>query len=68
MDRHIEFDPRYVRPAEVDMLRGDASKARTALAWTPKVDFDALMDMMIASDLALAARERTLEDAGHGPT
>jgi GDPmannose 4,6-dehydratase len=51
---HVEFDPRFLRPAEVDLLLGDATKARTALGWEPKVGFDALVSMMVESDLKLA--------------
>ncbi len=65
MDDHVEFDPRYLRPSEVDALRGDASKARDTLGWKPRVDFRALMKMMIEHDMQLAKRERILVDAGH---
>jgi GDPmannose 4,6-dehydratase len=47
----IEIDPRYFRPAEVDMLVGDASKARRILKWKPKVDFKELVKIMVISDL-----------------
>ena len=60
-----EIDPRYFRPAEVDHLEGDASKAQKHLGWTPKVDFDGLVDMMVAHDLELAKQEQTLIEAGH---
>ncbi len=63
--QHVELDPRYRRPAEVDNLRGDASKALRILGWSPRVTFAELIKMMIASDLELAAQERTLADAGH---
>jgi GDPmannose 4,6-dehydratase len=53
----VELDPRYLRPTEVDELRGDASKARTRLGWEPKVSFEELVDMMADADLALAADE-----------
>ncbi|HZS35963.1 MAG TPA: GDP-mannose 4,6-dehydratase [Polyangia bacterium] len=49
--RHVEIDPRYFRPAEVDELRGDASKARRALGWEPKVRFRELVQMMVDADL-----------------
>ncbi len=51
---HVEFDPRYLRPAEVDLLLGDASKARRELGWKPKVGFRELVRMMVESDMALA--------------
>ncbi|MEM8739714.1 MAG: GDP-mannose 4,6-dehydratase, partial [Planctomycetota bacterium] len=56
---------RYYRPAEVDLLWGDPTKAKEQLGWTPRVGFDALVEMMVDADLDLAARERTLVDAGH---
>jgi GDPmannose 4,6-dehydratase len=61
---HVRTDPRYFRPAEVDTLQGDASKARTALGWEPRVGFAELVAMMVRSDLELAEQERTLVDAG----
>jgi GDPmannose 4,6-dehydratase len=63
--RHVETDPRYFRPTEVDYLLGDASKARRELNWTPRVSFDALVKMMVDHDLDLAGQERTLTAAGH---
>lgn len=62
---HVEKDERYMRPAEVDMLLGDASKAEKALGWKPKVDIDGLVKMMVEGDMELARREKTLKDAGH---
>jgi GDPmannose 4,6-dehydratase len=62
---YVEIDPRYYRPAEVDLLWGDPSKAKRQLGWEPKVDFEGLVDMMVDSDMELAAREKTLTDAGH---
>lgn len=61
---YVEIDPRYFRPTEVDYLQGDPAKARTQLGWTPQVSFKQLVAMMVDSDLDLAARERTLSDAG----
>ena len=63
-NKYISVDPRYFRPTEVDVLLGDASKAKKALGWKPKVTFDALIDMMIATDMELAKKEKTLLDAG----
>ena len=54
----VEFDQRYMRPAEVDVLLGDASKARKELGWTPEVDFPTLVKMMVENDLELARREK----------
>lgn len=61
---HVEIDPRYLRPAEVDVLQGDASKARDVLGWEPTVGFEALVSMMVDADMTGAKRERTLVDAG----
>lgn len=47
----VKQDDRFIRPAEVDHLIGDASKAREALGWTPKVSFEALIRMMVRSDI-----------------
>jgi GDPmannose 4,6-dehydratase len=63
-NKYVSVDPRYFRPTEVDVLLGDASKAKKALGWKPKVSFDALIDMMIAADMELAKKEKTLLDAG----
>jgi GDPmannose 4,6-dehydratase len=65
---HVAVDPRYFRPAEVDYLCGDASKARAALGWKPKTDFRTLVKMMVEHDLELAQQERTLKDSGHNVT
>ena len=54
----VEFDPRYTRPSEVDVLLGDATKAREVLGWKPEVDFKGLVKMMVESDLELARREK----------
>lgn len=61
---YVAIDPRYFRPAEVDFLLGDASKAREKLGWKPRVNFSALVHMMVDHDLELARRERLLADAG----
>ncbi|MFQ5509834.1 MAG: GDP-mannose 4,6-dehydratase [Leptospirillia bacterium] len=61
----IEVDPRYFRPAEVDLLLGSPAKAKKVLGWEPKVDLDGLVEMMVDHDLELAEREKTLRDAGH---
>jgi GDPmannose 4,6-dehydratase len=62
---HVEIDPRYFRPTEVDYLKGDSSRARERLAWEPQVGFEELVRMMVDNDLELARQERTLRDAGH---
>ena len=63
--KHVETDPRYYRPAEVDHLLGDSSKARAKLGWAPKVSFQELVKMMVEHDLELAQQEKTLRAAGH---
>jgi GDPmannose 4,6-dehydratase len=53
--RYVETDPRFTRPAEVDLLMGDASKARERLGWKPRVGFPELVAMMVESDLEIEA-------------
>lgn len=48
---YVEFDPRYLRPAEVDLLIGDPSKAKAKLGWEPSVTFEQLVHLMVDSDL-----------------
>jgi GDPmannose 4,6-dehydratase len=50
-EKHVEIDPRYFRPAEVDELRGDMTKAKRLLKWEPKVKFAELVRMMVDADL-----------------
>jgi len=63
--RYVEIDPRYFRPAEVDHLEGDASKARRVLGWEATTDVKTLAAMMVAHDLDLAEGEQILREAGH---
>jgi GDPmannose 4,6-dehydratase len=63
--RHVAIDPRYFRPTEVDVLLGDAAKARKDLDWRPKVGFEELIAMMVAADMEIAKKEKTLVDAGY---
>ena len=51
--KYVRQDPKFFRPAEVDLLIGDATKARTKLGWKPEVDFPSLVKMMVANDLAI---------------
>lgn len=60
----VETDPRYYRPAEVDLLLGDASKARRVLGWEPKVGFKELVRLMVDHDLELARLESLQKSAG----
>jgi GDPmannose 4,6-dehydratase len=62
---HVEVDPRYFRPAEVDQLLGDPTKAKSKLGWVPQTSVQELARMMVEHDLELARRERTLREAGH---
>ena len=50
---YVEIDPRFIRPAEVDLLIGDPSKAKKVLGWKPKVNFEGLVKMMVDSDMAI---------------
>ncbi len=61
----VALDPRYLRPAEVDLLVGDATKAREVLGWTPTVSLEALCSEMVQADIALFERERYLLAGGH---
>ena len=62
--KHVDIDPRYYRPTEVDDLRGDWSKAARVLGWKPRTSFRELVRLMMESDLQLAEREQR---AGAGP-
>jgi GDPmannose 4,6-dehydratase len=62
--KHVDIDPRYYRPTEVDDLRGDWSKAARVLGWRPRTSFKELVRLMMESDLKLAEREQR---AGAGP-
>ncbi|CAN5543717.1 GDP-mannose 4,6-dehydratase [soil metagenome] len=55
-EKFVKLDPRFLRPAEVDLLIGDPSKARTALNWKPAVDFKTLIHMMVDADLERLSR------------
>jgi GDPmannose 4,6-dehydratase len=63
-EQHVEIDPRYLRPSEVDLLQGDAGKARRQLQWQPKVTFVELARMMTEADLELADREKAVLEHG----
>ena len=60
--KYVDVDPRYFRPAEVDLLLGDSSKARKALGWNPRVSFKGLVKMMIDSDWDIAHREKLIAE------
>lgn len=61
----VEVDPAYFRPTEVDLLIGDASKARTKLGWTPKYDLKGLVADMMQSDVKLMKKESYLKEGGY---
>jgi GDPmannose 4,6-dehydratase len=58
--KHVKTDPKFLRPAEVDLLIGEPSKARAVLGWTPAVDFEGLVKMMVDADLARYERAKQL--------
>ena len=58
--KYVKIDPRYYRPAEVDLLIGDASKAKQKLGWTPKTTFKQLVRLMVDADIELLNKERHL--------
>jgi GDPmannose 4,6-dehydratase len=62
--QHVEIDPKYFRPTEVDFLLGDPSKAERAFGWKPRTSFKQLITLMMEADVKLAERERV---AGAGP-
>jgi GDPmannose 4,6-dehydratase len=57
-ERHVVLDPAFIRPAEVDLLIGDAGKAREQLGWVPQTSFEELIRLMTRADLELLSRER----------
>jgi GDPmannose 4,6-dehydratase len=60
--QYVEVDPRYYRPAEVDFLLGDPSKAKKVLSWQPKITFKALAKMMTEADMKIARQEKLVAD------
>ena len=58
---YVRQDPKFLRPAEVDLLIGDSTKARTKLGWEPEVDFPALVKMMVAHDLQREATKAGID-------
>lgn len=70
-EEYVDYDKRYERPAEVDLLIGDPAKAKKQLGWEPKVKFKELVRIMVESDLNLARREaavkQTLADLEERP-
>ncbi|HEX3684202.1 MAG TPA: GDP-mannose 4,6-dehydratase [Bryobacteraceae bacterium] len=66
-ERHVEIDPAYFRPTEVDYLLGDAQKAYCALQWKPRATFRQLVHMMVDADLRLARDERLIQEKKFEP-
>ena len=62
-EKYVEYDKRYERPAEVDLLIGDPSKAKRQLDWEPRVKFKELIEIMVDADLKLAQEERKIKEA-----
>ena len=61
----VAVDPRYFRPTEVDLLIGDATKAKEKLGWVPEFQLKDLVDDMMASDLRLMQKDQYLRDGGY---
>jgi GDPmannose 4,6-dehydratase len=61
----VGVDPQYFRPTEVELLIGDATKARTRLGWEPKYDLSALVKDMMQSDIKLMKKESYLKEGGY---
>ncbi|RYG07883.1 MAG: hypothetical protein EON92_17630 [Burkholderiales bacterium] len=64
----MRVDPRYFRPAEVETLLGDATKAREELGWVPEIPVDQMIQEMVASDLAQARQNALLKLHGYAVT
>jgi GDPmannose 4,6-dehydratase len=63
-EKHVRVEPALLRPAEVDHLLGDASKARAQLGWEPRVDFKQLVEMMVDADIERVAHASTSARVG----
>ena len=64
-DEVVGVDPQYFRPTEVDLLIGDATKARTRLGWEPKYDLASLIEDMMLNDIKLMKKESYLKEGGY---
>jgi GDPmannose 4,6-dehydratase len=65
--KFVKHDPRYERPAEVDLLIGNAAKAKKILGWEAKTRFDELVRLMVDADMALLERKTAREHLGGQP-
>ena len=61
----VSVDPKYFRPTEVDLLIGDATKAKNKLGWVPEIQLNELVDDMMSSDLILMKKDKLLKDKGY---
>ena len=61
----VAVDPKYYRPTEVDLLIGDATKAKEKLGWVPQYDLQGLVKDMMTSDLNLMKKQQYLQDGGY---
>jgi GDPmannose 4,6-dehydratase len=66
-DELVHVDPRYFRPTEVELLIGDATKARTKLGWTPRYSLPELVEDMIKADIKLMQKDQHLKAGGYEP-
>ena len=64
-EKYVEIDPRFYRPAEVELLLGDSTKAHKQLGWKPQTSFDQLVEMMVKKDLGLAQQQLQIQNAKH---
>jgi len=67
-EKYVDIDPRYYRPAEVDLLIGDASKAKRKLGWEAKTRFKGLVRLMVDADMELAEKEAYANGYSHSKT
>jgi GDPmannose 4,6-dehydratase len=65
---YVELDPKYLRPTEVDLLVGDASKAKRELGWQPEVTFSGLVRLMVDADVSLVGQKQSEAFGDTGPT
>ena len=56
-EKHVKQDPRFMRPAEVDVLKGNSAKAKDKLGWQPKVNFENLVKKMVKNDIAILSNK-----------